>query len=171
MNKTTVDAPKSKKSIIMSAIACLPLAVMLIAYSAFLFIEFVRLVSAPHIDAYYVPLVLLVAFLKPMLLFFYIVLALAFCAIAAVYIYSFVMLIKRHDDKIPHTVLSISFAISVIICVFSIYPFIINLCRIIVHGFEAQFYFGFFILGAIPLTLSVLCIIFNRIAVRKQKQL
>ena len=163
------DTEKYKKTFIAAGVTCLPVAAMFITYAVFLIFYITGLFSSNMKgDTAFAILALIFILLKPFLMFVYIFFAIISGLIATGYICSGIALIKRsHNNKIENS-LALSFVISVLICAFSIYPFIINILRIIAHGIMQEYLFGFFVAGFIPLSLSVTNIVFNRKASKKQ---
>lgn len=163
------DKQKRKKYFIAAGAACLPNAVMFICYAIFAVIYFVQSLGSIEIRDHGYLIVYVVAIIfQTGLRFIYILSFVVFGALAAVYIMCFISMMSRDECKAKSAAKQ-SLGLSAAVGAFSLYPFIINLCRIAVHGFQNH-YIAFFVTGLIPFTLSVLCVALGAIAVKKESR-
>lgn len=158
---------KSKKYLIAVGVVNLFIAAMCIGCAITVMVYFVELIITPVAGLG----TILFLFAGVFRLWIYIAYAIAFfisAAFAVMSILSGISLLKRSDMKKTKSALTLSLICGVIILTISIYPFIINTCRIIAHGYKQEYCFGFW-LGLVAFILSTLCIVLNRIAASKCK--
>lgn len=163
------NKPKRHKSYIMAGAACLPNAVMFACYAIFAVIYFVQSLGSIEIRDHGYLIVYVVAIIfQTGLHFIYILSFAVFGALSFAYIMCFISMMSRDECKAKSAAKQ-SLGLSVAVGAFSLYPFIINLGRIAVHGFQNH-YIAFFVTGLIPFTLSVLCVALGAIAVKKESR-
>lgn len=163
------NKPKRHKSYIMAGAACLPNAVMFVCYAIFTAIYFIQSLGSIEIRDHGYLIVYVVAIIfQTGLHFIYILSFVVFGALAAAYIIYFISVMSRDECKAKSAAKQ-SLGLSAAVGAFSLYPFIINLVRIAVHGFQNH-YIAFFVTGLIPFTLSVLCVALSAIAVKKESR-
>ncbi len=158
---------KLKKYFIASGALCFPLGGICIGCIVLLFIEFVRLFYLPNLDSrsilYFIGWASRVG-----LGFVSVVGIIVFTVLAVKFALCGVELLRQKYVRRVRSAINFSFAASLSLLLVCIYPFIINTLRIIVHGYQAQYYLGFW-LGLVTFVFSVACLVVNRITVKKHK--
>lgn len=168
MSKTT-DNDKIKKYFRAAGAACLPIAALGISCIVLMTVDFVKyIINAPTLHQKDGILYLIGNAFKAGLYIAYVATAILLTVLTVKYILSGIALIKQSDAKKSKNAIMFSLVCSAVICLVSIYPFIISVCRIAVHGYLQQYYLEFW-LSMVALIFSVLCIVLNRIAVSKYK--
>ena len=163
------DNRKRKKYFIAAGAACLPIAVMFVCYAIFTAIYFIQSLGSIEIRDHGYLIVYVVAIIfQTGLRFIYFLFFAVFGALAAAYIIYFISMTSR-DERKAKSAAKLSLGLSATVGIFSLYPFVINLCRIAVHGFQNH-YIAFFVTGLIPFTLSVLCGALSAIAMKKESR-
>ena len=168
MNETT-DKNRIKKYNKAAGAACFPIAAVCISVVVITIIDFVNFIILPELDDSSILYFIGGAFRFGL----YIVYPL--CIIIAVvlsvgFIRSGIALIKQSDTPKTKNAIILSFIGSLAICLLSIYPFVISTCRIIAHGYQEQYYLGFW-LGMFAFIFSTLYLVLNRIAVKIYKSI
>ena len=163
------DNRKRKKYFIAAGAACLPIAVMFVCYAIFTAISICQASGAAEIsvDGYLIVDVVVMIVRTGVRLIYFLFFA-VFGALAAAYIIYFISMTSR-DERKAKTAAKLYLGLSATVGIFSLYPFVINLCRIAVHGFQNH-YIAFFVTGLIPFTLSVLCVALSAIAMKKESR-
>ena len=158
MNDLT-DYNKYKKYFKAAGAACLLIAAVGIGLAVIFAIDFFELVNASTVD-------------KRSIMFF-IAGTFRFWA-GLVYVAGIIVFIalsvKLTNERRTKSAVRFSFVGSLIVFLASVYPFIINVCRIAVHWYLEEYYFGFWF-GMVLFVFSALCLAFNRLAVREYKSL
>lgn len=167
MNETT-DSSKLKKFFKAVGVACLPIAAVGIAFVVILVIYFIKLINAPELDKKSI-MYFIGGAIRAGCYIAYTVSIIFFAVLSVKFIFSGIALIKQSYVPKTKKALTFSFACSLAICLASIYPFIINTIRIIVHGYQEDYYLGFWF-GLFAFVFSVLCVVLNRLTVKKHKQ-
>lgn len=163
-----VDNDKLKKYFRAAGYACFPLAALGISCIVLMTVDFVKyIINAPTLAKDSI-IYFIGNAVRSGLYIAYVATAILLTALTIQFILSGIALIKQSVVKKTKYALTFSFYCSAAICLVSIYPFIISVCRIAVHGYLQQYYLEFW-LSMVALIFSVLCIVLNRIAVKKYK--
>lgn len=164
-------APQRKK-IIAAGASCFPLALTFAVYTMFLVVYFFRFSTSPDVDyGPYFIVFLLVEGMRSMFRFASAFYAILLGALTVFLVICGISMIKNIDEKKARSSLGLSFGLSVTVLVLAFYPLVIGFCRLTVHGFDEGNAVMFFLRGLIPTAAAVLCIVFNRIAVKELKKI
>ena len=168
MNDLT-DYNKYKKYFKAAGAACLLIAAVGIGLAVIFAIDFFELVNASTVDKRSI-----MFFIAGALRFWaglvYVAGIIVFIALSVKFTLSGIALITLTNERRTKSAVRFSFVGSLIVFLASVYPFIINVCRIAVHGYLEEYYFGFWF-GMVSFVFSTLCLVFNRLAVREYKSL
>ena len=167
MNETE-NSPKHNKYFKAGGAVCFPLAAVCISVAVMLIIDFVMLIGVPVNEHPFVYII--VGAIKVGLCAACLSAIIIATAFSIGLIWSGITLIKQSCAPKIKKAITLSFIGSLIICLVAIYPFINNTLRIIAHGYQEQYYLGFW-LGLVAFAFSTICLVFNRITAKKWKSI
>lgn len=157
-----------------AGIAYFPVAAMFVVYLVFLIIFMAQMgkVSTDGGDyGEYFIVYLIVFFLKRFYMFGAIVFAIVCALLAALFVWSGITLIKdsKNLDKLRGIKKALDVhVLALIILILSAIPFILGICRTIVR--PAEEWQGFLMYGLMPFAVSLVCVVFGRIAAHRFKK-
>ena len=170
MNETE-KYPKHNKYFKAGGAVCFPLAAVCISVAVMLIIDFVKIISMPEVDVgEFFIVYFIVGAIKFVLYVVYPTLIMIATAFSIGFIWSGIALIRQSCTPKTKSAISLSFKCSLVICLVAIYPFINNTLSIIVHGYQEQYYLGFW-LGMVAFAFSMTCLVVNRITAKKWKSI
>ena len=164
----TVNSPKYNKYFKVVVAACFLLAAVCVGVAVIIIIDFVKFISSPKLDGgsiFYI--IYLIGGVVRFGLYIVYPLGIIIVGLFSVgFIWSGIALIKQPDEPKTKTAITLSFVGSLVICLASFYPFVISVCRIIAHGYQEQYYWGFW-LGMVAFVFSTLGLVFSIIIAKK----
>ena len=161
--------PAKRKIVTAAGAACLPVAAMFLAFGIVLVVGLVQMLRAPQADyGIYFILYFFDGAMTAAFTVFSIAFSIIFYLCAVVYVLMSTVLFKQSQVKLTQVVLIALLVISAVICSLALYPFIIGIARIIVHGTQNELK-PFLILGLLPFALSAASIAISATAVKKLK--
>lgn len=156
-----------KKYFIALGALCFPLGGICMSLVVLLAVDFVRLFYLPDLDSrsimYFIDWTSRVG-----RGFLCVVGIIVFTLLAVKFFFSGLELIRQKYVRRMRKAITFSFACSLAALLVCVYPFIINVIRIIVHGYQSQYYLGFW-LGLVTFVFSVACLTVNVITVKTHK--
>ncbi|MDE6293134.1 MAG: hypothetical protein K2L88_00740 [Clostridiales bacterium] len=168
MNEST-ENDKVKKYLKAVGWACLPLAALCISCIVLMTVDFARfIIDAPTLRESDGIIYLIGKGFRAGCYIIYVATAVILTGLTVKFILDGIALIKQSNEKKTKSAITFSFVSSAAICLFSLYPFIISVCRIAVHGYLQQYYLEFW-LSMVAFIFSVPCLVLNRITVKKYK--
>ena len=167
MNETENNSKHNKYFKAVGAV-CFPLAAVCISVAVILIIDFVKLISVQGDENIFV--YFMVGAIKFVFCTLYLIVIIIATTFSIGFIWSGIALIKQSCTPKTKHAITLSFIGSLVICLVATYPFIKNTCRIIAHGYQEQYYLGFW-LGLLAFAFSTICLVFNRITAKKCKSI
>lgn len=166
MNSATVNS-KYKKAVIILSIACFILFLTFFACNMLFVVDLIMFLKTPNKVYNNIAVIFFAKLFTSGLIFFYVICIIIFTWLSVLFLLQGIKLIKERN--LSYTKINISpFIHSIIIVAFSLYPTIINLCRIIVHGFNLNFFIVFMV-GTIILTFTIFYIVYHKLTIKYQK--
>lgn len=157
------------KAVTAAGAACVLIAAMFLAFGIVSVVGLAQILGAPQADygiyfiMYFFDWVFSTAFTIVLISF-----AIVFYMCTVIYVLMSVALIRQVQINITKVALLVSLIISAVIGLTALYPFIMGIARIIVHG-PQNYLTAFLVLGLLPLSLSTASITLSAVSMKKKK--